>query len=287
MDARPVHRRACDRALTSADNGRVVATRAERHAWCGQPAPPLRRQKGPRCVLLLFSDAPASFRTQSSSGCHPRGCYRPHASSSSGPRASPPSAHPPVPRRIHTHEPDSDDESAYASRSSRAPLADSPTSKARVVRTSESQNDQEFKQSAVALARASGKISPWVLHPNTPFRGTWDALQICILGYVAFAVPYRMGFDADAYGGWYVLEFLVDLYFWIDVGFGFCTAYWEHGEVDDEVRYVTDLTKIKNKYLRTWFLVDLLACLPVEYVSRALKGLLGKPRDSPRAPPGL
>ena len=110
-----------------------------------------------------------------------------------------------------------------------------------------------------------------MLHANTPFRGIWDTAQIFILVYVALAVPYRMGFDADAYGGWYVLEFFVDLYFWIDLCLGFFTAYWEHREEDDEVVYVVDLTRIRENYLRTWFTVDFLACIPVEYISRGLK----------------
>jgi hypothetical protein len=129
------------------------------------------------------------------------------------------------------------------------------------------------KDSAVAAARASRDVSPYVLHANTPFRSIWDTTQIFILVYVALAVPYRMGFDADAYGGWYVLEFFVDLYFWIDLCLGFFTAYWEHREEDDEVVYVVDLTRIREHYLQTWFTVDFLACIPVEYISRGLKGL--------------
>ena len=53
------------------------------------------------------------------------------------------------------------------------------------------------KDSAVAAARASRDVSPYVLHANTPFRSIWDTSQIFILVYVALAVPYRMGFDAD------------------------------------------------------------------------------------------
>ena len=64
----------------------------------------------------------------------------------------------------------------------------------------------DHKDAAVASAKAYGEVSPYVMHPNTQFRGLWDAVQIAILCYVALAVPYRMGFGADAYGGWYVFE---------------------------------------------------------------------------------
>ena len=78
----------------------------------------------------------------------------------------------------------------------------------------------DHKDAAVASAKAYGKVSPYVLHPNTQFRGVWDAVQIAILCYVALAVPYRMGFGADAYGGWYVFEVRVDiviLHVWLHV----------------------------------------------------------------------
>ena len=55
--------------------------------------------------------------------------------------------------------------------------------------------------------------------------------------------------------------------------FGFFTAYWEHRAGDDEVVYVVELEKIREHYLKTWFTVDFLACIPVEYISRGLKGL--------------
>ena len=51
----------------------------------------------------------------------------------------------------------------------------------------------DHKDAAVASAKAYGEVSPYVLHPNTQFRGVWDAVQIAILCYVALAVPYRMG----------------------------------------------------------------------------------------------
>tara|TARA_B110000977_G_scaffold184355_1_gene247946 strand:+ start:324 stop:2627 length:2304 start_codon:yes stop_codon:yes gene_type:complete len=143
-----------------------------------------------------------------------------------------------------------------------------PNQNDRVKRSESYHKDLQIKS-----AMNDTSISPYVLHANTPFRGVWDAAQIIILCYVALAVPYRMGFDADAYGGWYVLEFLVDLYFWIDLSFGFFTAYWEHRKDTDEVVYVVDLDKITRHYLQTWFLVDFLACLPIDYIARGSRGL--------------
>lgn len=111
----------------------------------------------------------------------------------------------------------------------------------------------------------------FVLHPSNRFRQMWDVMQVVILAYLAFTVPYRVGFREPAYGVWYIVEFFVDVYFWIDLSLNFFTAYWEPGE-DDDYHYVTDLAKIRKNYLRTWFVIDVLATLPVEYIARDLQG---------------
>ena len=123
----------------------------------------------------------------------------------------------------------------------------------------------------VERAKQSPNTSRWVVHPASGFRLAWDVAQIIILLYVALAIPYRFSFDVYAYGGWYLLEFLIDVYFWIDLILGFFMAYWEPTP-DDDYRYVVDLNKIQSEYLRTWFTVDMLACIPVNLISRTVQG---------------
>ena len=57
--------------------------------------------------------------------------------------------------------------------------------------------------------------SYFVMHPSNKFRQVWDMLQVGILAYLAFTVPYRVGFNEAAYGIWYVIDFFVDVYFWV------------------------------------------------------------------------
>ena len=40
------------------------------------------------------------------------------------------------------------------------------------------------------------------LHPHSKPRIAWDLWILCMLMYVAVALPYRFGFGAVAYGGW-------------------------------------------------------------------------------------
>ena len=60
----------------------------------------------------------------------------------------------------------------------------------------------------------------------------------------------------------------------IDLVLNFFTAYWEPGE-DDDFHYITSLKKIRANYLRTWFLIDFFAVLPVEYNARDLQAGYG------------
>ena len=80
-------------------------------------------------------------------------------------------------------------------------------------------------------------------------------------------------------------QFFVDVYFWIDLGFGFVTAYWEHITETDDVVYVVDLQKIRTHYLRTWFAVDVLAALPIDYVARGARGTIGCSWDITKTSP--
>ena len=67
-------------------------------------------------------------------------------------------------------------------------------------------------------------------------------------------------------GGWYLFGFIIDLYYWVDFVMCFHTAYWE--KIDDGDGVGVRLTYEDRHYLRTWFLSDLLAILPVEYIKR-------------------
>ena len=85
-------------------------------------------------------------------------------------------------------------------------------------------------------------------------------------------VPFRVGFDEPAMGPMFWFETLIDVYFIVDLFLNFATAYYE--EPDLKVGFVTDLKSIAVTYIRTWFPIDVLACLPIDYVTRASAGEL-------------
>lgn len=74
--------------------------------------------------------------------------------------------------------------------------------------------------------------------------------------YHAFVIPYRFCFKARAFGTFRFYEFLMDIFFIIDLCLNFATGYYKKGNV------IMKRGPIARHYLRTWFVIDLLATLP-------------------------
>jgi Ca2+-binding EF-hand superfamily protein/CRP-like cAMP-binding protein len=105
------------------------------------------------------------------------------------------------------------------------------------------------------------------LTPDGTFRKHWDLVQVVMLFYVATMVPLRIGFDEEAkpFQFAFLLEACVDVYFLIDIGVQFRSAY----RVDKEL--VVDTGKIAKRYMKTWFPIDLVSCLPINYVQLVIE----------------
>ena len=113
-------------------------------------------------------------------------------------------------------------------------------------------------------------LPKWIRDPDSAFSGVWDMSQLMLLFYVSFTVPYRVCFEIDVPFGssWFWVDNLVDVYFIIDLGLNFRTAYY------DEVRHKREdqPREIAIHYLKGWFIVDFLSCVPVQWVGYAVQG---------------
>ena len=123
------------------------------------------------------------------------------------------------------------------------------------------QSDQDVEIMARMLeAQIAGAC---MISPNSTFRSRWDGLQAVFLSYIAFVVPYRIGFDNDATpeSFWFWLDLFIDLYFITDVFLNFRTAFYSN---DGEMEYRSQ--EVRSAYLHGWFTIDVLGCLPFNYV---------------------
>jgi CRP-like cAMP-binding protein len=100
--------------------------------------------------------------------------------------------------------------------------------------------------------------SPWyVLHPDTLILNIWSKLMISVLMYTGIITPFRIAFvDNDDYT-WSLIEYFIYVLCFIDLIINCVSAYY-----DNEKVLITDPKKILLRYLVTWMIPDLIACIP-------------------------
>eukprot|EP01043_Picozoa_sp_COSAG02_P061527 COSAG02_NODE_8290_length_2631_cov_1.917457_2_plen_317_part_00 len=110
-------------------------------------------------------------------------------------------------------------------------------------------------------------IIGWVIDPDSAFSTRWDVLQVIFLFYVTIFVPLRACFqtDVEIFSAMWYIDTAVDLYFIIDLFLNCFTAFDNFGI--RETRH----KQIVLHYLRTWFILDLVACIPVQYIAMAIE----------------
>eukprot|EP00240_Pyramimonas_obovata_P003281 CAMPEP_0118929934 /NCGR_PEP_ID=MMETSP1169-20130426/6789_1 /TAXON_ID=36882 /ORGANISM="Pyramimonas obovata, Strain CCMP722" /LENGTH=685 /DNA_ID=CAMNT_0006872211 /DNA_START=148 /DNA_END=2201 /DNA_ORIENTATION=+ len=115
--------------------------------------------------------------------------------------------------------------------------------------------------------------SRYVIRIGSPFKWYWDLAQITVLAYVWLAVPLQIGFGLGTHGFAMYCDVAVDLYFFVDIILNFFSGIKVYEAFT--IRYIEDLPSIARRYICTWFLLDLLAAVPVDYVLKAQDGTLG------------
>jgi hypothetical protein len=98
-----------------------------------------------------------------------------------------------------------------------------------------------------------------IIHPGLPQKIKWDMVLGLIIVYSVCCIPYRIGFDDPAVGGWDVFDIICDLFFAADMILNFNTAY-ETKESD----LVINRPMIAKNYLTSWFGIDFASTFPVD-----------------------
>lgn len=113
------------------------------------------------------------------------------------------------------------------------------------------------------------KISIFIIHPQSKFKLFWAPLMMLLLFYTATIMPYSLVFfdydDGDFTNGWVLFQFLVDIIYWMDIVVNMFSAY-----LNEEGILIDDFKTIANGYLRGWFFIDIIACLPFQNITQAI-----------------
>lgn len=105
------------------------------------------------------------------------------------------------------------------------------------------------------------KTPPHILLHYCAFKAIWDWVILCLTFYTAIMVPYNVAFKNKTSEdvSLLVLDSIVDVIFFIDIVLNFHTTFvGPGGEV------VSDPKIIRMNYMRSWFIIDLLSCLPYD-----------------------
>jgi len=97
-----------------------------------------------------------------------------------------------------------------------------------------------------------------LIMPNSVFKKVWNGLLAFILLYTALIMPFRIAFyDVVFWDGWTVMDFVIDLLFFVDVFINFFSV-----KVKEDGSLETNHRTIALSYLKGWFLLDFSACMP-------------------------
>ena len=106
-----------------------------------------------------------------------------------------------------------------------------------------------------------------LIHPNSSFKKAWNSVLILIMLYTAVVTPYRVAFMEQQFWDWWtVMDVVMDALFCTDIGINFFSI-----SQNEDGTYEVERGTIAAKYVKTWFVVDVISCFPmtmVDYFSR-------------------
>ena len=108
------------------------------------------------------------------------------------------------------------------------------------------------------------KEIPWIILPDNPYKKIWDLLIAILILYSAIITPYEIAFSDSNKSSWF--EILIDIFLAIDIVLTFFSAY-----TDEEENLVKNHKKIIKKYLKSWFIIDIISVLPLNNLFKSGK----------------
>ncbi|KAL2897769.1 Potassium channel AKT1 [Bienertia sinuspersici] len=117
-------------------------------------------------------------------------------------------------------------------------------------------------------ARSNRRISlrPYIISPFHPQYRIWEGFLVLLVLYTAWVSPYEFGFLQRPIRGLAITDNIVNGFFAIDIILTFFVAYLD----PQTFLLVDDHKKIAWRYVRSWFLFDVVSTFPSEFVEQIL-----------------
>ena len=100
-----------------------------------------------------------------------------------------------------------------------------------------------------------------LIHPNSQLLNVWNPIYVLLMIYTATVMPYRVTFQDVSSEAWQIFDYTIDALFWIDLLVNMFSAFY-----NEEGVLVKTRKEVVLSYLKSWFIVDFLSCLPFEQI---------------------
>ncbi|KAG7273191.1 hypothetical protein CRUP_019318 [Coryphaenoides rupestris] len=103
----------------------------------------------------------------------------------------------------------------------------------------------------------------WIIHPYSDFRFYWDFTMLLFMVGNLIIIPVGITFfKEETTTPWIIFNVVSDTFFLMDLVLNFRTGII----IEDNSDIILDPKTIKMKYLKTWFIVDFVSSIPVDYI---------------------
>ena len=108
----------------------------------------------------------------------------------------------------------------------------------------------------------------WIILPNNKYKILWDYIINFIIFYSIIVTPYQIAFTENNYyskdgNKINIIDLLMDIFLFIDIILNFFTAF-----IDKFDKLIIDRKKIVFNYLFSWFIIDFISILPLNYMTK-------------------
>ena len=94
--------------------------------------------------------------------------------------------------------------------------------------------------------------------PGSNINIIWNTIMLLLLLYIALVPPFLVSFLMEIPPIFFIIEAVVNAIYFLDICVNFFTAYYQ------KTILITDKKRIAVKYLHTYFLIDLISCIPFD-----------------------
>lgn len=123
-----------------------------------------------------------------------------------------------------------------------------------------SDEDGFFDETVNMIISSNNTKDFLLIDPNSTGKAAWEVAGLFMIIYQSIAIPYRLCFEDNAKGGWRTLEDIIDFCFLLDILVNFNTGFYKKGHLNYSRK------DIVINYCKTWFLIDLVASFPYNWI---------------------